>query len=80
MATSERRISTNGFMPAVNDIVAFGAMFGAYVVRFGTVAEGISGEMWLIPLILTTDLVLPILGAIWLLGVPVYQMYRRLQA
>lgn len=67
---------TRGVVPSVNDIVAGLAVTGAYVTRFGVVAEGVSGP-WLLPLYLTTDVVLPILGAIWLLALPGYALWHR---
>ena len=78
MATSETRLSTEGMVPAVNDLVAGLAIIGAYVTRYGVIAEGVAGEWWLLPLILTTDLLLPLLGGIWLLLVPTYSVYRRI--
>lgn len=78
MAMSEQRVSTEGMAPAVNDIVAGLVIIAAYVTRYGVIGEGVAGEWWLLPLILTTDLLLPLLGAIWLLLVPTYSVYRRI--
>ena len=50
-------------------VVAF-----AYVVRFGTLAEGQAAGL---PLRVTTDLLLPLIGAVWLLVVPTYQVYKK---
>jgi hypothetical protein len=72
MATSD--YTTAGIMPAVNDIVAVLAIAGAYVTRFGTVAEG---EPPGILLEVTTDLLLPLCGAVWLLVVPMWTLWER---
>jgi hypothetical protein len=73
MATTEH---TAGIMPAVNDIVAGVAIAFAYVVRFGTVAEGQAAGL---PLRVTTDLLLPLIGAVWLLVVPTYQVCQKVR-
>lgn len=70
MATSESY--TAGIMPAVNDLVAIVAVLGAYVTRFGVVAEGVE-SWWHLPLFLTTDAVLPLLAGAWFVGVPLYR-------
>jgi len=82
MATNNEQptVTTTGMVPAVNDLIAGIAILGAYVTRYGVIAEGIDGGWWLIPLILTTDLILPILGAIWLLAVPTWSLYRRIES
>jgi hypothetical protein len=46
------------------------------VTRFGTVAEGQSPGLLLE---VTTDLLLPLLGAVWLLVVPMWTLYERSQ-
>ena len=82
MATNndQQTVATTGMMPAVNDLIAGAVVLGAYITRYGTIAEGVAGEWWLIPLILTTDLVLPLLGAIWILAVPTWSLYRRIES
>jgi hypothetical protein len=64
-----------GVLPPINDIVAGIAMFFAYVVRFGVITEGVGG-WW--GLRVTTDVILPVLGAVWLLVVPTAQVLKRL--
>jgi len=71
MATSNH---TQGFLPTVNDTVAILAIMGVYLTRFGVVAEGQSANFLLQ---LTTDFLLPLFGAMWLLAVPTYQVYRK---
>lgn len=75
MATSEH--TTTGIAPAVNDIIAGLVIVAAYVTRFGVITEG-TGAWWHVPLFVTTDFLLPLLGGVWLLGVPVWQLYQRL--
>lgn len=77
MATSNSY--TRGLMPAVNDLLAVAVVLSVYVVRFGTVAEGVEPSLALVPLYLTTDLLLPLLGATWLLAMPTVQLWQRLQ-
>jgi hypothetical protein len=73
MATSEAY--TAGIIPAVNDLVAIVAVVGAYITRFGVLAEGASA-WWHLPLFLTTDFLLPLLAGVWFVGVPVYRSVR----
>lgn len=80
MATSERRLATEGLAPASNDIIASVAIVGAYIARFGTIAEGVAGDPWLIPLVVTTDFLLPVLGAVWMLMIPAWSIYRRIES
>jgi hypothetical protein len=74
MATSEH--PTAGLMPATNDLLAFVAVVGAYITRFGVLAEG-AMAWWYLPLVLTTDMLLPLLGGLWLVGVPLWQVWQR---
>lgn len=76
MVTSEH---TAGMVPAVNDIVAGFAVLGAYVTRYGVVAEGVPTTWWHAPLLVTTDLLLPLLGAVWLLAMPTWALYQRVE-
>jgi hypothetical protein len=69
--------TTRGVVPAVNDIVAALVILGAYVVRIGIVAEGTGWAWWHLGLFAVTDVVLPILAGVWLLGVPVYSVWKR---
>jgi hypothetical protein len=73
MATSEH---TAGLVPAVNDLLAATVILGVYIVRFGTVDEGVAPGL---PLRVTTDLLLPLLGGVWLLAVPTVQVVQRLR-
>jgi len=75
MAT--RNHHTAGLLPAVNDIVAILAISGVYLTRFGMLAEGVEPGLVHLPLLLTTDLVLPVAAAAWLLAVPVWQVVTR---
>jgi hypothetical protein len=73
MATTESYGA--GLMPATNDLAALLAICGAYITRFGVVAEGVAA-WWHLPLVVTTDLLLPVLAGVWLLVVPVYQVWE----
>jgi hypothetical protein len=61
-----------GILPWVNDLVAVGVLFFVYVVRIGFVEEGVRAPWWLS---VTTDAVLPVLAAVWLLVVPAYRLW-----
>jgi len=67
---------TAGLIPAVNDLAAGISICGAYITRFGLLAEGVASTWWHLPLLLTTDLILPVLAAVWLLGVPVWKVWK----
>lgn len=68
---------TAGLLPATNDLLAFLVLAGVYLTRIGVVAEGVTPGWWLAPLYLTTDLLLPLLAGLWVLGVPVWQVWTR---
>ena len=70
--------TTRGVVPAVNDIVAALVILGAYVVRIGMVAEETRWAWWHAGLFTVTDVLLPLLAGVWLLGVPVWSVYCRL--
>lgn len=70
---------TSGILPATNDLIAGAAVLGAYITRFGALAEGVGPSPWLLPLYLTTDLLLPLLGALWFVAVPMYRVYQNYQ-
>ena len=76
MATSEAH-TTRGIMPSVNDLVAGMCVFFAYVTRFGIVESGSEGWHMAL-LVVTTDFLLPLLGACWLLALPTWQLYNRM--
>lgn len=69
-------MATRGVVPAINDIAAALAVLAVYVVRFGTVAEGGSPGL---ALTVTTDFIVPVLAAVWLLVVPVYRVVRAVE-
>jgi hypothetical protein len=58
---------TAGVVPAINDVVAGVILVGVYLVRIGYVAEGMTGPWYLAVM---TDVVVPLLAAVWLLVVP----------
>lgn len=66
-----------GLVPSTNDLIAAGAVFLAYVIRFGSIAEGVDATPWLT---LTTDCLIPLLAAVWLLAVPTYQLCTHVRA
>lgn len=76
MATTDTH--TAGIAPSINDLVATVAILGAYLVRVGTVVEATSAA-WVWPLVLVTDVVLPLLAAVWLLVVPTYSVVTRIR-
>jgi len=78
MATTENEseLHTGGFMPTVNDLVAGVAVIGAYVTRYGVLAEGQTPSLLLQ---FSTDLLIPLLGAVWLLAVPVCQVVQKVR-
>lgn len=76
MATNTAEGHTAGMVPAVNDIVAALALVAVYVVRVGHVAEGTAVPL---PLQVATDVVVPVLAAVWLLVVPVWQVVRHVE-
>ncbi len=71
MATTNRY--TAGIIPATNDIIGAVAVVGTYITRFGLVAEGVEPAWWHLPLLLTTDMLLPLLAGLWFVGVPVFR-------
>lgn len=66
-----------GVVPPTNDLVAGLVILGTYITRYGILAEGVEGVWWHVPLILTTDLVIPLAAALWLLVVPVWTVWKR---
>jgi hypothetical protein len=80
MATSERVLEHNGgLMPSVNSLAAAGILFLTYVARFGVIYEDIEPDLLYLPLYLTTDLILPVLAAAWLLGVPTAMLVEKIR-
>ena len=47
----------------MSDLSACIAVIGPYYARFQAIGDG---ELWLFPLVLTADMVLPLLGAMWI--------------
>lgn len=74
--TDSRRSLNSGIAPSLNGIVAGLSLFFVYVIRIGTIEESLDPSLWLLPLILTTDFVVPLLAAIWLLAVPTWRVYE----
>jgi hypothetical protein len=74
MGTTER--SYGGVLPTTNDLAAGVAIAAVYITRWGVVAEG--GSPWWV-LAIATDLILPVLAAVWLLCVPTYQVVERVR-
>ena len=83
MATSERTESAQaintGIVPSLNGLVAAAVILGTYVTRYGVVYEGVDAGVWLLPLYLTTDLILPVLAAAWLLGLPTAMLAEKIR-
>ena len=75
MTTTETH--TEGIAPAVNDLLAGGVVGAAYVTRYAVLAEQVERAWWHLPLFLATDLLIPLLGAVWLLAVPTWMLYQR---
>lgn len=74
MTDTQPTTVTPGMLPTINDLAAGLAILLVYVTRFGTVTEGVAAPPYLT---VTTDLLLPLLGALWLLVVPTYQVIQK---
>jgi hypothetical protein len=71
--------SERGLVPPTNDLVARVVILAVYVARFGVLAEGVTQVWWHVPLLLTTDVFLPLAAAAWLLLVPVWTVWTSCQ-
>ena len=78
MATTEHVEHTAGVIPSVNDLVAGGVILLTYAIRVGVVEEGRESPLYL-GLYATTDVILPLLAGLWLLAVPTYHLWCRVQ-
>jgi len=67
----------SGVVPPTNDLVAAVVIVATYISRFGVLAEGAGGSWWHAPLLVTTDVVLPLAAGLWLLVVPVWSVWTR---
>lgn len=71
MATSQSDMHTGGLLPAINDLVAIAVLLVVYLIRFAALSDQYEVTWYLI---VTTDLVIPLIAAIWLWVAAMYAL------
>ena len=79
MSTTDPPMGTHhtaGILPSINDAMAIAVLLATYMVRIAATGPGVDAPWFLY---VTTDMLIPMLAAIWLFAAATYTVVRRLR-